>query len=99
MNAFIRHIILNKVRAFVKARKEGKVKNFNPVKSIQKFIEGAGVGLVATILALLLNKDAKETEFLLTEIGKSLIVIIPLVGGLINQIRNAIKFFSKNKEE
>ena len=75
------------------------MKNFDLTKSIQKFIEGAGVGLVATILALLLNKDAEQTKLLLTEIGKSLIVIIPLVGGLINQIRNAIKFFSKNKEE
>jgi hypothetical protein len=99
MNPIVRHLILNKVRAFVKARKENKMKNFDPTKSIQKFIEGAGVGLVATILALLLNKDAEQTKLLLTEIGKSFIVIIPLVGGLINQIRNAIKFFSKNKEE
>ena len=97
MNAIVRHIILNKVRAYVKARKEGKVKKFDPVKSIEKFLEGAGVGLVAAIVALLLGKDEEQTKLLLTEIGKSLVVIIPLLGGIINQVRNAIKFFSTKK--
>lgn len=83
MNPIMRYMILQKVREFVKARREGKVKRFNFLKTFEKFLRGGAFATLATIVALLTEKDPK--------------VVVPLLTGLGEAIYNVCKFFITNK--
>jgi len=83
MNPILRHILLQKTRVYIKARKEGKVKRFNFLKTFEKFLRGGAFATLATIVALLTEKDPK--------------VVVPLLTGLGEAIYNVCKFFITNK--
>ncbi len=82
MNPVIRHLILQKVRAYITARKEGKVK-FNFLKTLEKFIRGGAAGMVGTIIAYQTESDPK--------------VVVPLIVGLFEAVYNVCKFFMTRK--
>jgi hypothetical protein len=84
MNPIIQHLILQKVRAYVKARKEGKVKKFNFMKTFEKFLRGGAMATLATIIALLTEQDPK--------------IVVPLLTGLGEALYNVVKFFATNKK-
>lgn len=84
MNPILRYIVLERIRAYCKARKEGKVEKFNILKTLEKFLRGGAAGLVGTILAYVTDTDPK--------------IAVPLVVGLFEAIYNVVKFFIKNKE-
>lgn len=97
MNPIIRHLILQKVRAYAKAREEGKVVKFSFLKSLEKFIQGGGITLVATVLALMVSGETGETEAVVKDVSNNLLVAIPVIAGLLTSVVNAIKFFLKQK--
>jgi len=85
MNKFIRHLILQKVREYVKKRKEGKLKKFNLMKTFEKFLRGGAAGLVGAAIALYTGKDPA--------------IPVPIIVGLFEAIYNVIKFFLTQKED
>ena len=85
MNPILRHIILQRIRAFYTARKEGTVKKFDILITLEKFIRGGAAGLVGTIIAYQTGKDPA--------------VVIPVIVGLCEAIYNVIKFFIKENKE
>jgi len=97
MNPIFRHLILQKIRAYVKARKEGKVKRFSFVKSLEKLGQGGTITLIATILGLFLDSNVAETEGILNDVIHNIRISIPVLGGLFISVVNAIKFFTKRK--
>jgi hypothetical protein len=96
MNPVVRCLILQWARKTAKQRKEGTVK-FSFVKSSEKFLQGGGITLVATVLALLLEKEPTETAAVVDNLSHNLMVSIPVIGALLTSIVNAIKFFIKRK--
>jgi len=97
MNPIIRHLILQKVRAYVKARKEGKMGKYSFSKGLQKLIQGGGITFVATLLALWFGKGEAESQAVVNNLANNLIVSIPVISGLLAAIVNAVKFFAKKK--
>jgi hypothetical protein len=95
MNPIIRYLILQKIRAFIKAKEEGKMKKFSFVISLEKFIQGGGITFIATVLALLLQKETTQAETIAKDVGNNLLVSIPIIGALLASIVNAVKFFIK----
>jgi len=95
MNPIIRHLILQKIRAYTKARKEGKVKKYDWKKGLEKFVRGAGIVLLAQVLALLSSKDLQATKEVITCLGNAVLIAAPTIGGLIDAAINAVKFFKQ----
>ena len=83
MNALVRHLILQRIRAYYNARKEGKLKKFNILKTMEKFIRGGTAALVGGAIAVMTGKDPK--------------VVIPITVGLFEAIYNVLKFFLKKE--
>ena len=59
------------------------MKRFNFLKTFEKFLRGGAFAAVATIVALMTEKDPK--------------VVVPLLTGLGEAIYNVVKFFITNK--
>jgi len=94
----LRHIILQKVREYVKKRKEGNMQKYSIVKGLEKFLRGAGVTFIAAVIALLIDEDEATVQKVLQDLGNAVLVALPVIGGLIDAIINAIKFFTKKNK-
>jgi hypothetical protein len=82
----------------VKARKEGKMQKYSFAKGLEKFLRGAGVALVAAVVALLIDKDEATVKEVIESLGNTVLVALPVIGGLIDATINAIKFFTKKNK-
>ena len=92
IHPIIRHIILQHVYRHVENRKEGKMKKYSFLKTIEKALNGGIFAFLATLIALLIEADPEETMVMLEQIRDPLLVLIPTIVALEEGIRNFIKF-------